>query len=247
MKKITPIIFALFILTACKKEKAPTTVPVKFTATTYGYLGSFDDNGRPTNYLATKDVISSSLSTYLNATLPENKDLRKTNPDLLSSKAIADISLNQKSDVSITFVSQGAYLSDAIAFYTYPTGNSPKSAAEITNITYIFPLAGLKTTLQPGDKVKIGTFGAGTSIGFVLMQNGWDVNKKNVNNDAVHFCTNDALNPEIDPNLKKHAVLINYTPENKVLIGFEDVDRTAANCDHDFNDIIIYATVTPGT
>ncbi|RYE34039.1 MAG: DUF4114 domain-containing protein [Sphingobacteriaceae bacterium] len=238
----------MFVLAACKKEKnTPASVPVSFTATSYAFLGSYDDSGKPVNYLGTKDVISSSLTSFLTNTLPERTDLRKSNPDLLTTKAIADIAITRKSDVSITFVSQGTGLTDGVAYYTYPTGSSPTSANDIKNITYIFPLAGYGTTLQSGDKVKIGTFEAGTSIGFVLMQSGWDATKKAVNNNAVHFCSNDALNPEVDPNLKKHAVLINYNPESKILIGFEDLDRTAANCDHDFNDIVVYATVIPST
>ena len=62
--------------------------------------------------------------------------------------------------------------------------------------------------------------------------------------DVVHFLTDDALNPEVDPNLKKHAILINYTPDNKVLIGFEDLDRTSPGCDNDFNDLVFYETIT---
>ena len=96
-----------------------------------------------------------------------------------------------------------------------------------------------------GDNVKIGRFAAGTSIGFVLLKNAWNTTTKTLDNDVVHFCSNDVLNPEVDPNLKKHAVLINYAAESKVLIGFENTDRTIATCDHDFNDIVIYATVTP--
>jgi hypothetical protein len=245
MKKLTPLFVALLILSACKKTAAPVSVPVQFTATTYSFLGTYDSNGKPLDYLGTKDVISASLTSYLNTTLPERTDLRKSNPDLLTTKSIADIAMTQKSDVSITFVNQGTGVTDAIGFYTYPTGSAPTSANDIKNITYIFPLAGYNTSLQPGDKVKIGTFTTGTSIGFVLLQNGWDAVAKKLNNNAVHFCSNDALNPEVDPNLKKHAVLINYTPENKVLIGFEDLDRTSPNCDHDFNDVVVYATVTP--
>lgn len=245
MKKLTPLFIALLFLGACKKSTtAPASVPVQFTSTSYSYLGSYDNTGKPA-YLTTKDVISTNLSTYLTTTLPERTDLRKTNPALLTTKSIADIAMTQKSDVSITFVSQGTGVTDALGFYTYPTGNAPTSAADIKTITYIFPLVGNGTTLQPGDKVKIGTFPVGTSIGFVLMQNGWNPTTKTLDNNAVHFCSNDALNPEVDPNLKKHAVLINYTPENKVLIGFEDLDRTSPQCDHDFNDVIVYATVTP--
>ena len=31
-------------------------------------------------------------------------------------------------------------------------------------------------TLKAGDKVKLGTIESGTSIGFVLLQKGWNVN-----------------------------------------------------------------------
>jgi len=40
-------------------------------------------------------------------------------------------------------------------------------------------------------------------------------------------------------------VLLNYAPENKVLISFEDTDRTKPECDNDFNDVVIYCTVQP--
>ncbi len=78
------------------------------------------------------------------------------------------------------------------------------------------------------------------------MKNAWNPSTKTINNTAVHFCSNDVLNPEYDQNLKKHAVLINYSVDNVVLIGFEDIDRTQNNCDHDFNDVVVYATITAG-
>ena len=239
-----PLIFAtLLIFSSCKKDDA-VTKPVKFTSTTYTSLGTHDDSGKP-NYLVTKDEITPSLSSYVSTTLPERTDLRTSNPELLTTRAIADITITQASDVFVTFVSQGAGNANTIAFYTYPTANPPKSPKDIQTITYIFPNAGYRTTLSPGDKVKIGRFNVGTSIGFVLLQDGWDFTTKKVKNDVVHFCSNDVLNPEVDPNLKKHAVLINYPAESKVLVGFEDVDRTTKDCDHDFNDVVIYTTVRP--
>ena len=247
MKKLSPFFIALLMVSACKKAQIlPVTVPVKFTATTYQTLGNYDDAGKPL-YLATSDVISSTLSSYISNTLPEGKDLRKTNPELLTTKVIADITITQKSDVSITYVSTGpgTGYTDAIAFYTYPTNSPPASATDIKTITYVFPNAGNGTALKPGDKVKIGTYNVGTSIGFVLLQNAWSGITKTINTNVPHFCSNDVLNPEVDPLLKKHAVLINYTHENKVLIGFEDTDRTISNTDNDFNDVVIYATVTP--
>lgn len=246
MKKTNYILLfvCLLIFNACKKKELSATQPVDFTATAYQTLGGYDSTGKP-GYLLTRDTISAAMLTYINTTLPNGKDLRVTNPDLLKKPAIGDITITQSSDVYITFVKQDGGFSSSIAFYTYPTGQSPQKATEIKVITYVFPNAGGYTPLQAGDKVKIGRFNAGTSIGFVLMQKAWSTTTKSLDNTAVHFCTNDALNPETDPNLKKHAVLINYAPENKVLIGFEDTDRTTPQCDNDFNDVVIYCTVTP--
>jgi hypothetical protein len=244
MKKLSPLLFIIVLaFTACKKEVAPVTKPVDFTSTTYATLGAYDTSGKPT-YLETRDVISAGLMSFAKNTLPEQTDLRVSNPELLTTKAIADIIITQSSEVSVTFVSQGSTVTNAIAFYTYPTNNPPATAKDIKTITYVFPNAGYRTTLRAGDKVKIGRFDVGTSIGFVLLREGWNPVTKKINNEAVHFCSNDVLNPEVDPTLKKHAVLINYPAENKVLIGFENVNRTLSSCDHDFNDTMIYTTVT---
>ena len=228
------------MLGACKKD--PVTKPVEFKSTTYQTLGTYDTSGSP-SYLLPPDTVSADMQSFINTILPQGVDLRNTHPELLTTKAIADITITQPSDIFITFVSQGAGYPNALAYYTYPTNDPPASADDIKEIVYIFPNAGAGTKLKAGDKVKIGSFDVGTSIGFVLMQGAWDKDAKKLNNNAVHFCSNDVLNPEVDPNLKKHAVLINYPQENKVLIGFEDIDRTNAVCDHDFNDIITYATV----
>jgi hypothetical protein len=246
MKKISSILIILLVAAACRKKEGtpPPTSPVSFSGTTY-QAPAHDNSGKPTN-LGSPDVISSGLTSFLRTTLPERIDLRQSNPELLTTKAIADIAVTVRSQISITFVSQNTEFFNSVAYYTYPTNSPPKSAKDITNIAYIFPNAGYGTGLSAGDKISIGSFEPGRSVGFVLLKNAWNPSTKLLNNASVHFCSNDVLNPEYDPNLKKHAVLINYSPENKVLIGFEDIDRTENACDHDFNDVVVYATVTPG-
>jgi len=244
MRKLTYLFVVLAtigVMGACKKD--PVTKPVKFTSTDYQTLGSYDASGKPKD-LETPDVIPAEMLSFIQSTLPSGKDLRITHPELLTTKAIADITITQPSDLFMTFVSQGAGYPNALAYYTYPTSAPPASAKDIKTITYIFPNAGGYTTLKPGDKVKLGRFDVGTSIGFVLMKGAWNQNTKTLDNNSVHFCSNDVLNPEVDPNLKKHAVLVNYAQENKVLIGFEDMDRTDPGCDHDFNDVVTYVTIT---
>ena len=162
------LLVVLLIFTSCQKDKV-VTKPVEFTETTYANLGTWDELGRP-NYLLTKDPISSELISFVKTMLPD-KDLRTTHPELLQSTAIADIRITQQSDVYITYVSQGSIsFGNTLGFYTYPTNAPPSAAKDIQTITYIFPQAGVRTYLEAGDKVKIGRFDPGTSIGFVLLQ-----------------------------------------------------------------------------
>ncbi len=239
----TLVLGIVLLSSSCKKhEQKPVTQPVEFTSTVYKFLGAYDSSGKP-DYLLPREKISSSLLSYINSILINGKDLRTTHPELLNNPAIADIVITKTSDVFLTFIEQGAGLANALGFYTYATGQSPATAKDIKAITYVFPNVGGKSPLRAGDKVNIGRFEAGTSIGFVLMRNAWQMNTATLNNNAVHFCSNDTLNPEVDPKLKKHAVLINYPPEDKVLVGFEDADRTTPTCDHDFNDLEFYCQV----
>lgn len=236
----------LFTFSQCKKESGntePASQPVSFTSSSYENACTWDASGKPDCLLA-PDNISTDLLNFVSTYLPEGRDMRSGNPSLLSGNAMADIAITQPSDVYITFVTQTTSLNNTLAFYTFPTNQAPKTASDIRKITYIFPNVKSSIPLRPGDKVKIGRFDAGTSIGFVLLQNAWNAQTRQPEKIAVHFCSNDALNPEINASLKKHAVLINYAPENKILVGFEDADRTVPGCDHDFNDVVIYATVT---
>lgn len=229
------------MLNACNKPKAVTQV-VKFTSTTYDSLSTYNFQGKPDNLL--KDTIPPDLLNFIDTLLPDGRNLTIAHPELFSNPAIGDITITSPSTVYITYVSQSGGLNNSLAFYTYPTNQPPTKPTDISKITYVFPNAGNLTPLSSGDKANIGNFTVGTSIGFVLMKNAWNPTTGKLNNDAVHFLTNDALNPEVDPKLKKHAVLIPYAPADKVLIGFEDFDRSQPGCDNDFNDVVFYVTVT---
>lgn len=215
------------------------TKPVEFPDTEYIVL-PHDETGKPSNL--EKDAISAELLSYFREQVP-GKDLTVHNPQLLTSNTSEDIRITKTSEVYLTFVINGAESRNAIGFYTYPTGTPPTSPKDIKKITYVFPFAGGQTPLRAGDKVKIGSFEAGTTIGLVLLKDAWDPATKQLNNKAVHFCYNDILNPEVDPKLKKHVVLVRYAPEDKILIGFEDENRTTPGCDNDFDDVVLYATV----
>ena len=237
----------VLILASCQKELSfESTIhnENEGTETKYLTLGTWDSWGRP-NYIVGTDVISSDLKYFLSNTFPAGSDLTLSHPELLSVTAKADIALIKSSDVFITYVQNGAGITNTIAFYTYPTSTPPLKTTDIKTITYVFPNAGSGSTLDGGDKVKIGKFDAGTSIGFVLLQDGWNSTTGDLDNTGVHFYSTDLLNPEPDPSLKKHVISVQYAAEHKLLIGFEDVDRTRSDCDHDFNDVMFYVTIIP--
>ena len=242
------LMLPLFCITACRKGPVNGgSTPVPFNVTKYVNMGTYNDKGVP-DYLAVKDQISSSLMNYISAQLPEFSDIRTKNPEYLKN---ADLSVTVKSEVSITFVNEGTRYMNTLGYYLYKTGSSPKKAEDIKSIIYLFPNASTASTkaatggLVPGDKVNIGIIEAGTSIGFVLLEKGWDPITKTINTKATHFCSNKELNPENRDELKQHTALIEYPAENKTIIGFEDINRTLPECDHDFNDVVIYATVKP--
>jgi len=243
-----PLIVLLIINAACKKNH--TKNPESFSSTIYKILESYDTTGKPNNLL--KDTISGDYLSFINSILPsvdtlpfDKKNLVKSHPELFISSAMATIPLTESSDVYMTFVSQGAGYKNSIGFYTYPTAQPPLKSDDVKTIIYAFPSAGNNTPLKAGDKIKLGRFDAGTTIGFVVMQDGWNSTTKALNNDVVHFCSNDVLNPEKEDSLKRHAVLIKYEPEHKLIFGFEDLLRTLPDCDNDFNDVVFYCTVNP--
>ncbi len=224
------------VFASCKKDNS---------GTAYKTMGSYDTSGLP-NYLAPSDTISQSLLEFTDTLLPNGVNLSVSHPELLQGYQNADINITQTSLVTMTFVSETCLATNAFGFYTYPTGQAPTTAADIKQITYIFPNVGPQTPLQPGDKVNLGHFNAGTTIGFVLFVNGWQDPQHTVKNSAPKFYTDDDLNPETDPALQKHAVKIYYAPEGITIIGFEDTNRQAGTGgDSDFNDDVFYYTVTP--
>ena len=104
------VIFFLLFFSACKKDLL--TKPVKFSGTKYATVG-YDFKGKP-NYLL-KDTISRDLLSFIRTTLPNEKNLTVSHPELFTSSAFADIAITQQSDVFITFVGQDGSNKNSIA------------------------------------------------------------------------------------------------------------------------------------
>lgn len=222
-------------------------MPFQNTLAAFTYMGTYSNAGVP-NYLERdKEVIDAKLLEYINASLPEQKPVTTYHPEYLNQTAATNLKIVEKSDVWVTFVHEGAGYLNALFYYTYATGKAPKTDNDIVNPKVIFPNASLPGSgggLNTGSKVYLGVFEAGTTIGFGLVANGWNgsTNKVGAGNHIVY--ADDALNPESNPLLKRHTVLLYDDSRKLFLTGFEDLNRQGSS-DDDFNDLIFYAKSNP--
>lgn len=212
----------------------------------YQYLGTYNNEGKPNYLLTPADIVSASFRNTIATTLPEYRPVPIYNPILIAAGRTETIDVNCPSDVWISFVDEGATFRNALGFYTFNTDNPPTTAPAANQIKIIFPNAskgGFGGGLTAGDKVFLGNFPAKTGIGFVLMADGWDGTVVQPGNWTLY--SNSKFNPEAADSLKKHTVIVRDTLTNRLIIGFEDVRRDNVNCDHDFNDLLFFATIIP--
>jgi hypothetical protein len=217
------------------------------SAQNYQFLGPYTSDGTPL-YFETSDVISVATINLVSNSLPENYPVPIYNPQYISSGYDTDLIIDALADVWVTFVSEGAGYKNVLGFYTYDLSNPLTTAPTSAQITIIFPnVSGLGSggSLLAGNKVKIGTFPAGTGIGWVLLANGW--NGTQVTNGLWRLFSNPNFNPEATSTLRNHNVLLNDPDNERVILGFEDIRRDYASCDQDFNDAIFYISANPYT
>ncbi len=210
------------------------------------FLGGYNSQGVPDYLEPQNDPITRDFLNDINNTLPERKRLPNSHPQYFSSQYDQTLHLNATCDVWVTFVSEGAGYRNVLGFYTYPTNKPPQSPSDIDTITIIFPNVSFQGSgggLHAGNKVHIGRFPANTSIGFVLFADGWKNGK--VTDGKWVLYSQKRLNPESNPNLQQHVVLLSDNARKLFLLGFEDIRRDLRNCDQDFNDAIFYITANP--
>ncbi len=218
----------------------------KATAAYIKFLGTYNNQGVP-NYLATNDLIESSLLTDINTWLPERNPVPTYHPQYLTTSNETNVVLSQAADVWVTFVHEGAGYMNVLGFYTYNINNPITNVNQIDSIKIIFPNASLSGSgggLNSGNRVKIGTFPANTGIGWVLFANAW--NGSTVNASAPRYYSDPELNPEPTSQYKQHTVLLHDAGRGLFLCGFEDINRNPGNgSDNDFNDLIFYVKSNP--
>ena len=220
-------------------------IPVATPA--YNYLGEYTSNGTPLYLEDPSDVVSTATQETISNSLPDDYPVPEYNPQYITSSYDTNLKIEGSTDVLVTFVSEGVDAKNALGFYTYDINNPSATAPTKDDITIIFPnVSGLLSGggLQVGDKVNIGSFEAGTGIGWVLIADAWNSTDAEVGDSAWELYSNPDYNPETDTSLRLHNVLLEDAVNERIVLGFEDVLRDDNSCDNDFNDAIFYITAS---
>ncbi|NQY24618.1 MAG: LruC domain-containing protein [Campylobacteraceae bacterium] len=196
------------------------------------------------------------LNTFLYA-LPESSQANIDHPEYFPANE-PEIALDQKADAFVTFYSEGAGYKNTLGYYTYDgdTGRTaPSSVDELKEHgKIIFPNTSFVDSggqMYYGLTVSLGEFEANTKFIFFIVSNGWT--GTGIRDTDWIFSTKSDLNLEYDPDSilevpnHKHVALLwsNVGAGNILLMGFEDILRTHASCDHDFNDVLFSFATNP--
>lgn len=208
-------------------------------------MGTYNSSGVP-NYLEPQnDIIDASMIQDINATMPEYQVLPNTHPQYFDAANVQNLLLNEASNVWVTFVHEGAGYKNVLGYYTYTQGDVPASVSDIDSIHIIYPnnsFQGSGGGLTAGNKVYLGQFPPGISIGWVLIADGF--RNQTITTGNWIFYSDKHLNPETSNSKKQHFVFCNDIGRGKFLLGVEDIKRDQSS-DNDFNDAVFYVTADP--
>jgi|GEM_PF-4462291 len=193
-----------------------------------------DEKGTPTD--TTTTTVTPEAKQKITTSLPEGESVPSLRPSLLSCTT-NDLTITATTTVSVTFVQQSTTKTNALGYFTYPTSNPPSVAPDKSQIKLIFPNATDVANgggLSSGTTVELGTFNAGTSISWVLVENGYNTSLNAVGDGTNVFYSNPALNPTNSATGNKYLVQFYDSTSNSYMMAWED----APSGDNDFNDLI---------
>ena len=213
----------------------------------FSFLGTFNSNGLP-SYIVGQDKVKPGFLKSLNNNLPASKDIRQgSSSSLLDEKFPKQLFVREEAEVWVTFIHNGASFRNVLGYYYYKDGEAPKTPADIKNKIIIFPHI---NALKVGEKVKLkgdlpnGAFEKGTQIGWFVISNGWKDGSITLDN-AVMYSDKNLNTFNSTESLREQMVFLFDKKEKIMVLGWEDVPRNRSTCDHDFNDLIFYATWNP--
>ncbi|MEL6194277.1 MAG: LruC domain-containing protein [Bacteroidota bacterium] len=230
-------------------KSAPTTnIAGSTNEYTFHYMGTYNGQGKPDYLEPTPEVVDQSILDIINTGLPEGQPVPTYNPQYITEGATTNLNLIEDAEVWVSFVHEGAGYKNSFGYYSFPTNSPPSSVDDIDSLIIAFPnvsFQGSGGQLQTGDKVSLGTFEAGTSIGWFLVPDAWSNSKKIVEQpekESLKLSTSQ-FNDFTAADYRSHTVLLLDEPGERLILGFEDIDRPGG--DNDFNDAIFLVTMNP--
>lgn len=208
-------------------------------------LGGWNETGVPDYLSVPSDKIEQSFLAVVNENLPSGKALPTLRPDLFNNSFTSELHLKAATDVYISFLHEGAGWKNSFGYYTYDENTPPQSLDDVELHTIVFPNTSFKNSgggMASGNKVNLGNFEAGTVIGWFLVAKGWS--EKQLTHGSYKVYSSAHLNPEQDASLQQHFVTFLDEESGKYIVGVEDIRRDRNSCDNDFNDLVVYATVS---
>lgn len=214
----------------------------------FSYLGTYDNQGVPDYLEPEDDVVSQGILDLIANSLPEGQPVPVYNPQYIADAANGNTALQADADLWVTFVHEGAGYLNALGYFTYPTGNPPSRPEEVSDFKIIFPnvsYSGSGGGLKTGNKVYLGRFEKGTSVGWFLIPNGWNNRERKVEveaNKPIKYSLPN-FNDFTASEYQNHNVLLKSEADEILMLGFEDVARPGG--DNDFNDAIFIVSANP--
>ena len=212
---------------------------------TYSYQSS---RGATLPTMVAPDTISDSFLTHIANSVPEDYPVAIHNPSLLA-EGSTSIYLKDSADVWMTFVDEGAGYRNSVGVFSYTASSIPSLASDIDTIWTVFENFSRKWAgggLLAGDKVYIGSYPAGTYVGFALTANGFSSQGSSFRNNPTYYSIPE-INPESNAAKLQHNILLYDQNNSRFVIGFEDLPRSNGHSDEDFNDALFYCTSNPYT
>lgn len=187
-------------------------------------------NGLPMHLI--KDTNRFDVSNIAGITKDIFKD--KNNSSIVDGGNIASniLTMEDNSELWITFVAEDAGYKNTLAYYTYKKEEKPSS---INSANLIFPNID-NNRLKEGNTVYLGEFEKDTVIGWVLFSDGWKKPEVNVRKPKLFS------NKEWNTKKLQQMALMEFVEEGKqkLVLAVEDTERP--NGDKDFNDLIFCVT-----
>jgi len=201
--------------------------------------GYHQNTGKPKNLTWAYPEYPRDFFTRIANALPE----QRVNEAFLTDDAGSNIHLNEEAEVFVTFVHEGAGYKNSFGYFTFDRANPPTSAAQVQEVI-VFPNLSYPH-LTNGHRVSLGTFPAGTSIGFFIAANGFWYDSGVRNTKVPYYYSLKDLNPDPTDELRQHNVLLFDEEVDEIVLGFEDLPRSWG--DNDFNDAVFAVGATPSS